>query len=646
MQEPVTFRDSGPLTPWRRGEGEPLDPTRDTLQRADSTDGSDASRWRAPFVFVVALLATSYPPLAILAKQGVAGAFRYFAADAFYYLAVADRSMAAPFFTFDGSHPTNGFHPLWQLYLHQGFRLLGLHESGQIWFAALSSIALTSLGTALFALALLRLTKRPALALLGAVPGFYYLMVPAFSPHYEAQWSFANGMESPLSIFLFGALACALFQGGLGRGLLRRTQQAAGLLVLSALLTLVTLARLDDIFLFVPFLAWIVLAAPTRRDGLSRAATAALIPTVVIGGYLLYNQLYAGSLLPSSGMAKASGWLFALLRNTYGLLTTTAPFADPLGREHPAWNHEAWRIAQMVVPAAAACWWLLREPMRGAAACEIDADARQRTLVGMLAVYVLLKAAYNFAFVSLWNQGHWYYPLSIMVFNLMVAVGAARLLDARRAGLESDAPAAALLARWPGLARLPLATAASIFVVLVSANAFVNLKQTSDYHSQNYAFWKERVQVQRLLDDNCKGCGLVAFDDGIVSYSLKAPTMNGLGLALDREASRAREHGELLSLAWQRGHRMLVSVNYAMPDEAYSGRRSLLQHLLHNPQLREQPLEGWNFEVAFESPESHVRFVRFSPKPSGLARARLQPPAVPASAPIPATPMERSRRDG
>src|SRR5579871_6992719 len=48
-------------------------------------------------------------------RHGVA--LNFLAGDAFYYLDVARNWQSRPIFTFDGVHPTNGFHPLWQYLL-------------------------------------------------------------------------------------------------------------------------------------------------------------------------------------------------------------------------------------------------------------------------------------------------------------------------------------------------------------------------------------------------------------------------------------------------------------------------------------------------------------------------------------------------
>jgi hypothetical protein len=568
-------------------------------------------------VFVAVALVTAYPPFMSMLDEGLLGAFRYFAADSFYYLSVADHSVGAPFFTFDGTHPTNGFHPLWQIYLERSFSSLAFSAAEQIQYTAISSVLFVSLGTGLFALALLHLTRRPALALLGSAPGVYYLLMPVFDPHQGSQWSFANGMETPFSIFLFGVLAYAIFV----RKSLSENAGIRSLVWTSGILTLLTLARLDDIFIFVPFLLFVAATGSSRQDTIKRVAVASVVPSLLIGGYLLYNLASVGSLLPSSGSAKAQP-LWALARNFYALLTTTLPFADPLGRSHSAWASEAWRTSQMLVPALAAAGWLLTQRIR---IHSLNPRILQNTGIGLLASYAILKSTYNFTVVSLWDQGHWYYPLCIMTFNLIVVVWCGRLLDDRATRTDEStegSPLSALAARFPALGRIPFASLAALGLVLVSANAFVDMKAQGRHQSRSFEFWVERGATELQIEKVCPGCGLLAFDDGIVSYSLtETPTLNGLGLVLDRDANSAREKGKLLDVAWKRGHRLLVSVNYEMPQTAYESRANLRAHLAQNIHLRDVDLDAWDFDVAFQSATTGVSFVRFEPRSADTAKA-------------------------
>ena len=116
-------------------------------------------------------------------------------------------------------------------------------------------------------------------------------------------------------------------------------------------------------------------------------------------------------------------------------------------------------MTQMLVPALVAAAWLLCNRIgvkRG-----VSPRVYQNTLIALLAGYTIIKCGFNFAMVSLWDQGHWYYPLCIMTFNLIVVVCCGRLLDERavRSAEEADeTPLRALKARFPGIAGFPVAS--------------------------------------------------------------------------------------------------------------------------------------------------------------------------------------------
>jgi hypothetical protein len=95
----------------------------------------------------------------------------------------------------------------------------------------------------------------------------------------------------------------------------------------------------------------------------------------------------------------------------------------------------AWRALQLVVPLAVACLYLL---FAGATAPPRGRTAPYRSAVILLASYVALKGAYNLLLVPLMSQGHWYFPVSIEVTNVIVALGVARLGEAVGAVVETE----------------------------------------------------------------------------------------------------------------------------------------------------------------------------------------------------------------
>ncbi|MEO6046800.1 MAG: hypothetical protein ABIQ57_04950 [Candidatus Kapaibacterium sp.] len=641
------------------------------------------AKLRSTLLVIAILIATGYPALIVLDQQGLTGAFRFFAADTFYYLSVADHSIGTPFYTADGINPTNGFHPLWQYFLTFSFsNLIAPHDqSGQILFTFLVSLGCTAAGTALFGLALFRLTRSIPLSLLSVAPGAYWIFCSHINGHYGAVWSSINGMESSLSIFLFGLLSYVLLRWEL----LRRITTPR-ILVTSALITLIVLSRLDDIFFLPPLALFLLRASPDWKTGFRRIAIAAIIPTIVIGGYMIFNLRYAGTLLPISGIAKSGLSIFASAQVSVGAFVPVAPFIH-----WDMWQNLTLRIVQIGVPMFIAGLWLawMRSTRKKTLMEIATVEGYQRWIVGMFGAYVLLKGGYNFVYVAIWNQGHWYFPLSIMIGNMMAArwgiaivrrirraadTGFGMMMETRRHlawyRVAAIAPAILILAtgilllhtlvkKYPpgylgyyGIAGMVLGaialiagilaialtirsarrisaiiTARSAFrlnmlapvaaviagaAVIMAANTFIDLKNGTAYNQRYIDLWNNRRGVIAEMRAAGIDGGLLEFDDGILSYSLGIPTLNGLGLTADRDAFLASTRGRLLDTAARRGfHTMasLVYFPYSDSETSSSDRiRDILKHWI--PTFR-QKIDGWNYSISCRDTLLHISFIDF-----------------------------------
>ena len=69
------------------------------------------------YLALMAFLLTIYVPEMGFLVLGPSAYFQFFAADTFYYLTIAANSSWSPIASFDGTNPTNVFHPLWQFLL-------------------------------------------------------------------------------------------------------------------------------------------------------------------------------------------------------------------------------------------------------------------------------------------------------------------------------------------------------------------------------------------------------------------------------------------------------------------------------------------------------------------------------------------------
>jgi hypothetical protein len=510
-------------------------------------------------IFATCLL-LALPVLADLASDPARRPFGYAAADTFYYLSVARNIALHGSVSMDGIHPTNGFHPLWQFIVaacYGAAQLLG-HPSGALLLTILTSLAFLTAAVWIIGQTLLRASRAVPFLFVGLPFGLYSLVVlPQWAtdpdviaragggegplPLYGTLYSYANGMESGLTIFAFAVLAWTLVRHG------KRVDAKSGVRCAAALF-LVTLARLDHAALAVfPLFYWLAEAIhERRRRPFAWAAMATFIGSLLV--FLLCNKLYAGSALPVSGVAKST-FPFPRSESINGIVEY---LRRPLGHHSLG---ALFRWAPSAVSLLTTFLYLvivvrLRIGIRGPA-MEFRAFASRfdRFLV-MMAPGIVLLDLYNILFV--YGIGHWYFPVTTLAISL-------NLLSLL----------AALLNRW----RYLLAGYASQLMGIVAAVSLAGLVLVgfTRYHRQlryheGFADFCLNVapRVRRALHDHIPR--LLEFDDGIVSYGLNVPAMSGFGYTLDREAADALRAHRLLQLAVRRGFSGVATYYYRGHD--------------------------------------------------------------------------------
>ncbi len=118
--------------------------------------------------------------------------------------------------------------------------------------------------------------------------------------------------------------------------------------------------------------------------------------------------------MPVSGLIKNGNWLPVNL-----IFFITSFFPIQLTQYNPIWSEASMRSLQTVIPALAAVIWIFTwSKNQNWKAISRDTG----TIISALAVYVVIKGMYNLVLVYLMGQGHWYYSISIMIFNLIAAV--------------------------------------------------------------------------------------------------------------------------------------------------------------------------------------------------------------------------------
>ena len=533
-------------------------------------------------VAVAIFASTVLPPLLFLRRFPRFAPFAVFANDAFYYLTVGRNSLHTPFYSFDGMYPTNGFHPVWQFLLYTAMRsnilkpadpLVTLHR------LFIGNVLLLGVGFALLAAFCTRHLRRQWLAFLAVCPGFLWFAVGLCAPVYLSNWSYLNGMETSIELVFLGSALLTFATDGRSTFRLPLSMFFFGLTVL---------CRLDDVFFLLPIM---VLVWKSRdRYGLRQTIIAAVLPGAMIAAYLIYNRISVGVFMPTSGSVKAGLSIRSNLHFVGQMVLPIQWFISPGAKWF--FSEAFMRVFQMIVPAII---------------CGIFAFRRGRLRFGLveaLCFGVLLKGLYNFVNVGLFNQGSWYYGASIFVANFVIALWLDRLA-------YSIQPAGANNATSKLLA---LAAAGAIFVS-ICFNIYVHRLIASDTMQGQAA--QSIFDHRETLGSMVRQAGsdrFIEMDDGELSYVTEMPTLSGLGLALDPEASMAMAHGHFFELALQRHYSLIMAsgiyrtmINSLLESHMLGYRPSLFE-------ISAREFDHYALVPIASDPASDVELYRISPK--------------------------------
>jgi hypothetical protein len=545
---------------------------------------------RSIHIAIASILLVLLPVAVNLRTEGIKSIFGYFAADTFFYLAVAKNSSWFPAFSFDGIYPTNGFHPLWQFLVKALGDLLSLDSKGLIYLAFMFSWACIAIAAPLLVFCTNSITRRPLLSLASIFPGFVYIVSGFANSFYGNIWSFINGMESPLSLFVFALLLTISIKWNVFYAPIRNNLGKT--ILCSALLAIVTLSRLDDIFLVMSFLVVAFTVTPSKERAAKSLALIA-VPVIAVVVYMLFNKAYAGSFLPVSGIAKGG---LSIKGNIFHAISLAAPVSYMGSNSWGWWTSLGWRSILMNLPGLAGIsfMWLRRREIGnlfytfiGKTRLEPGSrfySANHFALLFSLALYVILKWLYNLFNVGLWHQGHWYYPISIFSANLIIAYFISCYMPTYR----------------PSKGGATLALAALFAFNLYLSYSMDANKAARDYNRNYYSLWSNKDDLTLSIKNADPNARLVSYDDGIISYSLGVPVMNGLGFALDKEALQAKKEGKLLGLARQRGFQYVTSLNY-MPDD------------ITKAWYLSDEEKNWTFKLFLDDAKTGLKVYKYSP---------------------------------
>ncbi|MEW5742847.1 MAG: hypothetical protein AB1938_28280 [Myxococcota bacterium] len=209
-------------------------------------------------------------------------------------LVIARRAGLGQGLTFDGLHPTTGFHPLWLLVL---IPLQSFTAS-----ADLSMRCVLTLQVGSFLVGLVGLSRVPGLAL----ERLALVGVAVLLPFHTAK-IVLNGQESAV-VWL---LACALVVQ-----VSRPLESRRAALLLGALAGALVLARLSLVTVAVPML---VAAASRSRASAANGAVSGAGLAIIVAAYVIWNIAESGHAVPVSAAIKVGVQSWSVLRLTVGV---------------------------------------------------------------------------------------------------------------------------------------------------------------------------------------------------------------------------------------------------------------------------------------------------------------------------------------
>lgn len=210
---------------------------------------------------------------------------RFIPDDAFYYFQTAKHIVAGNGSTFDGLHKTNGYHPLWMMFLLP----IALVISEPILFTRfvlLVSTLLCSLTAVVLYFTIYRVTLSYRLSALGFALFFLNPVIILES---------INGLETNLTNLIFVILIYLIINSERVKGLYIYLGITAGLLFL---------ARTDAIFFIVgAFAVHFLLSPKLNLDNVKKLFVTGAISLILILPWIIWNWINFGEIIQTSGFA-------------------------------------------------------------------------------------------------------------------------------------------------------------------------------------------------------------------------------------------------------------------------------------------------------------------------------------------------------
>ena len=208
--------------------------------------------------------------------------------DSFYYLVYGREAADLRFFSWNGLYPSNGFHPLWLVFVSLSF---SISQNLDIVIYLLSIFLFVFFIISLWCF--YRINQIYNDKLIQIISTFLFTIL--------ATKYFFWYMESALSVVLFLVyIYYVIF-----KFILKDKKNIPISLNIGIISSLIALSRLDLVLLISPLHGYLIFCSILQRNIKSSLALA-LPPILIVGGYVILIYLITGSPVPLSGVIKSN----------------------------------------------------------------------------------------------------------------------------------------------------------------------------------------------------------------------------------------------------------------------------------------------------------------------------------------------------
>ena len=308
--------------------------------------------------------------------------------DVFYYLVYGREASSLRFFSWNGLYPSNGFHPLWLIFVSLSFSLT-------------ENLAITVVLQSLF-------------LLIFFIISIWYL--------YKITKIFNDKFIQIISLFIFAllgsqiffwymesALSLALFFGYVYYVVCKyQTNQKSSIsdaIIIGIISSLIALSRLDLILLVCPIHGFLILNS-LKNQNFKLAGAFALPPILIVGSYILLIFYITGSPVPLSGVVKSSfpyifrdtEWSQLLIKQTkYGIVAIIMTFL-------------------VVVCSDILLKFKLKDSR------QISSYKVYLNVIYLLLLGAFFHVAYHISFSGTGTIGRWYFVIHLNLFVLAISI--------------------------------------------------------------------------------------------------------------------------------------------------------------------------------------------------------------------------------